>query len=95
MDITPAIMNLIDEIRNDKVHGASQLARQSAKVLKMTAERGRAESSDEFWLELKEVGHELMSTRPAMAPVINIVSRLLKAILGKSTEMDLDSVRQS
>jgi len=94
MNISPEIISLIDEIRNDKIHGASQLARQAAEVLKITAERSQADSADEFWLEQRKVGERLMSARPAMAPVFNIVARLLKAISEKSVEMDLPSVRR-
>ena len=94
MNTNHEIISLLDEIRNDKIHGASQLARQAAEILKMAAERNRASSSDEFWLELKEVGHELMSARPAMAPVFNLVFRLLEAISEKSAEMDSDSIRR-
>ena len=93
MNITPEIINLIDEIKNDKTHGASQLARQAASVLKVAAERSQAKSTDEFWLEQKEIGQRLMSARPAMAPVFNIVARLVDAISGKVVEMELDSVR--
>jgi len=94
VNINPEIISLIDEIRNDKVHGASQLARQAAEVLKVTAERSQADSLDEFWLEQREVGERLMSARPAMAPVFNIIARLLKAISEKSAEMDLPSIRR-
>ena len=93
MNISPEIISLIDEIRNDKTHGASQLARQAVSVLRAAAERGQARSIDEFYQEQKEVGQRLMSARPAMAPVFNIVARLLDAISGKVVEMDLDSVR--
>ena len=93
MNITPEIISLIDEIRNDKTHGASQLAREAAGVLKAAAERSQAKSIDEFWEEQKEVGQRLMSARPAMAPLFNIIARLLDAISGKVTAMDLDSVR--
>ena len=79
MNISPEIINLIDEIRNDKVHGASQLERQAARVLKMAAERSRADIIDEFLLEQKEIVERLMSVRPAMAPVFNIVSCLLES----------------
>ena len=78
MNINPEIIKLIDEIRNDKTHGASQLARQAVEVLKITAERSRADSLDEFWLEQREVGERLMSARPAMAPVFKIMARLLR-----------------
>ena len=83
MSISPEILSLIDKIRDDRVHGASQLARQAAKVLRVTAEHSRAGSVEQFVLEQKEVGERLMSARPAMAPIFNIVSCLLKIIAEK------------
>jgi len=94
MNISAETISLIDEIRNDKIHGASQLAQQAAKVLKIAAERSQADSVEQFLLEQKEIGQRLMSARPAMAPVFNIVSRLLGIIAERSTEMDLDSIKQ-
>ena len=94
MTISPEITRLIDEIRSDKIHGASQLARQAVQVLKAAAEHSHAETVEQFLLEVMEIGQELMAARPAMAPVYNIVNRLLKAISTKSTEMDLPSIRQ-
>jgi len=93
MSISAEIISLIEEIKSDKVHGASQLARQAVEVLKMAAERSQADNLNEFQLEQREVGERLMSARPAMAPVSNIVARLLKAISQKSVEMDLPSIR--
>jgi len=93
MNISPEIISLIDEIKNDKTHGASQLAREAVSVLKAAAERSQAKSVDEFWREQKEVGQRLMSARPAMAPLFNIIAHLLDAISGKVAAMDLDSVR--
>jgi len=94
MNISPEITGLIEEIRNDKIHGASRLARQAAKVLKVAAEHSQADTAEQFLLEQKEIGQRLMSVRPAMAPVFNIVSGLLSIIAGKSTEMDLDSIKR-
>ncbi len=94
MNISPEIISLIDEIRDDRIHGASQLARQAANVLKVAAEHSQADSAEQFLLEQREVGQRLMSARPAMAPVFNIVSRLLGIIAENSTEADLDSIRQ-
>ncbi len=37
MSISPEIVSLIEEIKNDRTHGASQLARQAAKVLKIAS----------------------------------------------------------
>ena len=94
MNISTEITSLIDEIRDDKTHGASQLARRAVEVLKVAAERSRAGDAEQFLLEQKEVGQQLISTRPAMAPVFNIVSLWLNAIALKATEMDLDLFRQ-
>ncbi|GAI32060.1 unnamed protein product, partial [marine sediment metagenome] len=93
MNTSPIIISLIEEIRDDRIHGASQLARQAAETLKVATERSRADSVEHFLLELKEVGERLMSARPAMAPIFNIITRLLKATSEKSAEMDLASIR--
>jgi len=63
-------------------------------VLKIAAEHSQADSVEQFLMEQRAVGERLMSTRPAMAPVFNIVSGLLSIIAGKSTEMDLDSIKR-
>lgn len=94
MRISPKTIRLIDEIKRDKVHGASELARQAAKVLKISAERSQAGSTEEFLLEQEEIGKRLMSARPAMAPIFNIVSGLLNGITGRVAGMGLGSVRR-
>ncbi len=93
VNISPEIISLIDEIRNDKIHGASQLARQAVKVLKLAAEHSQADNVEQFLQEQKEIGQRLMSARPAMAPVFNIVSRFLGAVSQVSPDEDLDSIR--
>lgn len=94
MDISPEILGLIDEVRNDKTRGASQLARRAAEVLKIAAERSRVESPGQFWREQRAVGERLMSARPAMAPIFNIVSGLLDAIAGSAETADLNTIRR-
>ena len=37
MSISPEIISLIEEIRGDRTHGASQLARQAVRVLKIAS----------------------------------------------------------
>ncbi|MFC1941126.1 hypothetical protein ACFLWL_01765 [Chloroflexota bacterium] len=93
MNISAEITGLIDENRDDKAHGASELARQAVKALRAAAECSQAESSERFLLEQKEIGQRLISSHPAMAPLFNIVSRLLNTISGKAEGMDLDSLR--
>ena len=94
VNISPEIISLIDEIKEDRTHGASQLARQGVKVLKVAAEHSQADSTKEFLSGLGEVGERLMSARPAMAPVFNIVSRFLGALSEVSADVDLDSIKR-
>ena len=94
MNINPEIISLINEIRNDKTHGASQLARQAVNVLKIAAECSKADSIERFLAEQKEAGERLMSARPAMAPLFNIVNRFLGAVSEKAGEADLDLIKR-
>ncbi|MBA7484151.1 Methylthioribose-1-phosphate isomerase [subsurface metagenome] len=94
MNISPEIISLIGEIKNDRTHGASQLARQAAEVLRVAAERSRAGSTAQFWREQQAIGDKLMSIRPAMAPIFNIVSGLLDSVGEKAKTADLDGLRQ-
>lgn len=94
MKISLETISLIDTIRNDKTHGASELARQAVEVLKLAAEHSHAGSTEEFLVEQRDIGGRLTSARPTMAPIFNIVSRLLNTIVGKAEGMDLDSIRR-
>ncbi|MBA7594362.1 Methylthioribose-1-phosphate isomerase [subsurface metagenome] len=93
MNISPKISRLIEEIKNDKTQGASQLARQAVAVLKVAAEHSQADSVEHFLEELKGVGEGLMETRPAMAPIFNIVNRYLNALSEGSPSQGLDYLK--
>ncbi len=93
MSIGPETSRLIEEIKNDRTHGASQLARQAVNVLKVAAQKSRAATSKQFLKEQKEIGWQLMQARPAMAPIANIVTILLDTIVGKAAAMDLAGIR--
>ncbi len=95
VNISPEIISLIDEIKSDKTHGASQLARQAINVLKLAAEHSQADNVEQFLQEQKEIGQRLMLARPAMAPVFNIVSRFLSAVSQVSPDEGLDSIKSS
>ena len=94
MKISPEIIKLIDDVKNDKTHGASQLARQAVDILKTAAERSRAKTAGAFLVEQKEIGSRLMAARPAMAPILNIVTRLLDSIDREGGGMDRESIRR-
>ncbi len=94
MNVNADILKQIDEIRKDKKHGASELARQAIAVLKCVVEKSRATNTTELTAELQSIGQELISVRPAMAPVSNIVSRLLNIIDRNLLDNDLSTLKQ-
>jgi translation initiation factor eIF-2B subunit delta len=71
--IQPEIQKLIEEIRTDTTHGASQLARSTADIFRQAAENSPATYAQALIEDLTEVGKELEMVRPAMAPVYNVV----------------------
>lgn len=94
MEISPEILLLIEEIKSDRVHGASELARQAVSVLRTAAERSVTASVSQFLTEQKAIAELLTSARPAMAPLFNMVNRLLKQVTGETPGMDLASIKR-
>ena len=80
MTISPEISRLIDEIREDKTHGAGELSRQALNALKTAAGASHAANAEDLRREQEEIGSCLMSVRPSMAPVGNAVARLLASV---------------
>lgn len=94
MDIREEINSLIEEIRDNRTDGASELARQAVMVLKSAAETSRAETTRDFLLEQKEVGKRLIAARRTMAPIPNIVTHLLRDIIRGDHGEDLEATRK-
>ena len=76
--IDPEIKQMIEDIRTDTTHGASQLARNAAGVFRQAAEISRASHAQAMIEELNEVGRELEKVRPAMAPLYNVVYGIMR-----------------
>ncbi len=93
MDLNPEIVPLIDEIKNDRAHGASELARQAVRVLKITAEHSHAISPEQLLHELRGVAGNLEQARPAMAPIFNMTRALLGGIASPAAPMTLSKLK--
>jgi eIF-2B alpha/beta/delta-like uncharacterized protein len=74
------IDRLIAEIRQDRTHGAAELARSALQIMKIAVAKSQASHEQEFKLEMDEIGRRLMSARPSMASVGNVVGCLLQAV---------------
>lgn len=94
MAVAPYVARLINEIRDDRTHGAIELARQTLGVFRTAAERSQVATSELFLEEIGEIGQELISARPPMAPIRNIVNRLLEEISGRVAAGDVGLLRE-
>ncbi len=92
--ISPEIIAQIAAIRDDRLHGAGWLSRQALAVMRLTAERSNAATSDDFSAELSSVAKGLLATRPSMAAIANSVSSFLFEMLERAKcEGNLASLR--
>ncbi len=94
MAVAPYVARLINEIRHDRTHGAIELARQTLGVFRTAAERSQVATSELFLEEIGEIGQELISARPPMVPIRNIVNCLLEEISGRVAAGDVGLLRE-
>jgi len=95
MALNPEVAKQIEEIRQDRIHGASWLSRQAIGVMNLTVEKSEAKNVADFLEELKAVGRGLMEVRPAMASITNCVSHLIYQVSQQSEmERDLGSLKK-
>lgn len=88
----PQFNREIAEIRNDRVRGASELARRCLAMLAEAAETLPATDCIEFRQGLLALATELAAARPSMAPIGNLLRRW-KGEIG-ATDGDLNSLRR-
>jgi translation initiation factor eIF-2B subunit delta len=92
IDVMSEALRRIEEIRADRAHGASYLSRKALEVLKLVIEKGSGPKED-FLKEVKDVGGRLIKVRPGMAPIANLVARLIYEVSQVSKEKELDFLR--
>lgn len=82
----------IAEIRDDRVHGASELARRCLMILAEVAKTVAVTDGVEFKQYLLALAAELAMTRPSMAPIGNLLRRWREEI--EVADGDLDGCRR-
>ena len=61
----------IDEIRNDRSHGAAQLGASAVHILASVCKHSKAENLEQLESEVKHTALSLAEARPSMAPIRN------------------------
>jgi translation initiation factor eIF-2B subunit delta len=87
----PILERLIRDLAEDKTSGAAELARDAAEVLVVLAKQSEARDLDSFLGELSATGRKLIQAQPSMAPLFNLVNRVLSSLDGVGS---LDEARQ-
>ncbi|HEY90268.1 MAG TPA: hypothetical protein G4O07_00375 [Dehalococcoidia bacterium] len=93
MTISKEISSLLDAIRDDRSHGAIELAHRAMAVLKKAAECSQADDADGFLQEQREIVRALKEARPSMAPIRNIAQRMIRIITERTVELEINSLR--
>lgn len=91
IEVIDGVARRIEEIRADRLHGASYLSRKALEVLKLVIKKGSG-TKDDFLGGLKNVGDRLTKVRPGMAPIANITARLVYEVFQVSKEKELHSL---
>jgi translation initiation factor 2B subunit (eIF-2B alpha/beta/delta family) len=90
--VTTILGERIEELRSDRQHGGSWMARRAVEALAEVAEQSAA-SSEALLANLVSAGRELAESRPGVGAVAGAVGRLLAAASGNA-QLDIDQFRQ-
>jgi translation initiation factor 2B subunit (eIF-2B alpha/beta/delta family) len=82
----------VQELRDDRSHGASWMARQAVETLAELTEMDTP-TCDDLLERLKDAGRQLAAVRPGVGAVAGAVGRVLAAA-GHEAHLDLDSLKQ-
>lgn len=92
MDAAALLAERVQELRDDRSHGASWMARRAVETL---AELTKLDvpSCDDLLGELRDGGRQLAACRPGVGAVAGAVGRVLAAA-GHESHLDLDNLRR-
>jgi len=82
----------LDEIRQDHVSGASELSRRAASTFVLFPSQHQAQSKEEYFQGLLQLGVELISAQPHMASVFNLVNSILYSVEELLPTLTLDEL---
>lgn len=92
--MNPKVIKRIEQLRNDRVHGAGWLSRQAISTLNLAVNQSQAHTAADLITEMKVVAAELIKAKPSMTPIFNYTNQLLhQIVLEAQKERNLDSLR--
>jgi translation initiation factor 2B subunit (eIF-2B alpha/beta/delta family) len=90
--VDAALAERVQELRDDRSHGASWMARRAVETLAELTEQ-EAESCEALLERLQDAGRQLATSRPGVGAVAGAVGRVLAAA-GHESHLELDDLRR-
>jgi translation initiation factor 2B subunit (eIF-2B alpha/beta/delta family) len=87
------LANRVQELRDDRSHGASWMARRAVETMCELADMDAA-SGEELLDRLRDAGRQLATSRPGVGAVAGAVGRVLAAVGHESHLIELEDLRQ-
>ena len=88
------VIEKINKLKNDRIHGAGWLARQAISILNLAINESQARTVAEFVEEIQTVAAELVKARPSITPIANYINQFLQQItLRSQSEKNLVSLK--
>jgi len=94
INLNTKVIDKINKLKNDRVHGAGLLARQAISILNLAINESQAQTVAEFVEEIQTVAAELVKARPSITPIANYINQFLQQItLRAQSEKNLASLK--
>ena len=84
--MNPDVERKIDQIKQDREHGAGWLSREAMATMKLAAEKSEATHRPDFAKDLEAAAQQLMEARPSMVAIANLVARFMHCLCQSSEE---------
>jgi translation initiation factor eIF-2B subunit delta len=88
-----SVIKKIEGIKNDRIHGANWLSRETLEILKYGIEKIEVKNKKELLEKITDLGKKLVEAKPAMTPILNNVSEVIYELSRESKIRDLNSLR--
>jgi translation initiation factor 2B subunit (eIF-2B alpha/beta/delta family) len=82
------ITDQINELKNDRLHGASWLSRKSINILQMAIQESNMATVSDFIADMKTTATEIAKARPSMISIDNYINQLLNYVIAAAQKTD-------
>jgi len=92
--VNSKIIEKLNKLKNDRVHGAGWLSQQAISTLNLAISESQARTVADFVEEIKTVAAELIKARPSITSIANYINQFLQqVVLMSQSEQNLASLK--